>query len=124
MPRRQLPEIADLPTSPATSEGMVEWATQLTDALHAQFADILDSMRNGISVEDSLDGEVVDVTSPASSKEIEFPVRHGLGRIPTFFMVMSASKPSTVYKGVQDWTSDNVYLRATNYGVKLKLFIG
>jgi len=84
--------------------------------------DIASILNNGLLFEDNFDGLYVDYTSNATP-DTEDTVSHGLGRVPTGFLVVNLDKAGIVYDGGTAWTSTNIYLKCNVASVATKIFI-
>jgi hypothetical protein len=70
----------------------------------------------------NVDGYPVKVTTPGVANT-EFPVSHGLNRIPVGFHVMTKNGATDVYQGVTAWTKTQIFLKATGIGINVTLFV-
>ena len=76
----------------------------------------------GIAVGDNLDAVVVEFTSSVTP-DAENTVAHGLGKVPTHFIVTSLNKAAIVYKGSTAFTSTNIYLKVNVASVAVKIIV-
>ena len=66
----------------------------------------------------------VEATYLASATpDVDDPIHHNLGRVPTGFNVLTKDAAADVYQGVNRWTDKIIFVRSTVGGVTAKLFI-
>jgi hypothetical protein len=76
----------------------------------------------GISINDNVDASVISVTSDATPGT-EFSVLHGLGKIPSGYIVMGQDGSGSVYDGSTSNTNATLYLKSNASSVTFKLLI-
>lgn len=70
----------------------------------------------------NIDGQYVDVVARAANAE--FPVPHGLGRVPVGYIVVRTNGASVLYdNGGGNWTDTTMYLRCTDAGTTIRILI-
>jgi len=83
----------------------------------------LDSILNGgITFEDNMDCKVIDYTSNGVA-DTEDTVAHGLGKVPTGYIVASVDKAGIVYKSGTAHTSTNLFLKCSAATTAVKLIV-
>lgn len=76
----------------------------------------------GISLEDNIDAATASFTSSATPDE-ENIVPHGLGKVPTHFIVTSLDKAAIIYKGTTAFTKTNIYLKSNVASTVVKVVV-
>jgi hypothetical protein len=76
----------------------------------------------GISLTDNWDAVVASYTSNATP-DTEDEVAHGLGRVPTYFLVADINKGGIVYRGGTTFTKTKVYLKNTVASAAVKVIL-
>lgn len=66
--------------------------------------------------------QYVDVTTHVTP-DTEFSVNHGLGSVPTGYIVISRDKAATIYDSTTAWTIENIYLKSNVATVAIRLLI-
>lgn len=64
----------------------------------------------------------VTVTTPGTP-DTEFSVAHGLGVVPTGFLVIDKDKAGDTYRGTTAWTAEQIYLKNDVATVALTLLV-
>lgn len=83
----------------------------------------LDSILNqGMRFEDNVDCRLVEVTSHATPGT-EFSVSHGLGKVPTGYVIYRRDGAGTVYDGTSADTATTLFLRSDASSVTFKLIV-
>jgi len=81
---------------------------QILEEWQQNLKSILDG---GLSFEDNMDVSLVTVTSDATPGT-EFSVSHGLGKVPTGYIVYKQGGAGTIYNGPTANTATTLYLRS------------
>lgn len=76
----------------------------------------------GISVDDNMDVSRVSVTSHATPGT-EFSVAHGLGKVPTGYIVYGQAGAGSIYDGTTSNTSTTLYLRSDAANTVFRLIV-
>lgn len=63
-----------------------------------------------------------EVTTPATAGQ-EFAVAHGLNRVPTRFLIVSADKDARLYWGASASTKTTAYLKCSAAAAKLSIVL-
>lgn len=71
---------------------------------------------------ENLDIEFKEETSP-ETPDTEFPVSHGLDRVPAGYFVVKRSGAALVYDGGTVWTSTSIYLKCNQASIALRLIV-
>ena len=71
-------------------------------------------INNGLQFADNFDSKILTLTFSAASTDTS--LTHGLGRVPTGYVILKRSASMTVYDGSAAWTSNLIYLRASAAG--------
>lgn len=87
--------------------------------LNEQDENLISIFENGVSFDENIDGAIVQYTTTGGESSIP----HGLGRIPTGYIVCRSSGICQVYDGPTSFTNQNIYLLATQPSVDITLFI-
>lgn len=70
----------------------------------------------------NLDAQFLDVT--ARSANAEFPIPHGLGRVPVGYIIVRTNAASILYdNGGGNWTDSTLYLLSTDAGSVFRILI-
>lgn len=81
----------------------------------------LDAILNrGITFGDNMDCRLVSFTSSATP-DAENTVAHGLGKMPTGFLVYSLDKGAVVYNSGSAWTTTDAFLKVNTASVAVKV---
>lgn len=102
---------ADLILPAGFVDGQRPFDKELCSALQRWSLYIKAILDGGIMVE-NMDADVVTFTSNAVANT-EDAIAHGLGKVPTHFVVTSLDKGAVIYKGTTAFTKTNVYLKST-----------
>lgn len=78
------------------------------------FDNIKELLNNGLKFSDNFDSKFVNVSFAAAN--IDTAVPHGLGRVPTGYIVTRRGASLTVVDGATAWTSNIIYLKSTAIG--------
>lgn len=78
------------------------------------FDQIVRLINGGLGLVDNFDGKMHTLTF--SSANTDTALVHGLGRVPSGYLVVRRSANMTVYDGANAWTPANAYLRASSAG--------
>lgn len=78
-------------------------------------------LNSGLKFSDNFSGKQVSVTFSGAAADAS--VAHGLGRVPTGYIILSSSVSMNVYTGATAWTSNLIYLRASAAGTVVVLVI-
>jgi hypothetical protein len=78
------------------------------------FAELKQLINNGLQFADNFNGKTLTLTFSASATDTA--LTHGLGRVPTGYIILKRSASMTVYDGSAAWTSQLMYLRASATG--------
>lgn len=76
----------------------------------------------GISIDDNLDVRRVSVVSHAVAGT-EFSVAHGLGKVPTGYIVYGQSAAGSLYDGSTANTKTTLYLKSNATGTTFKIIV-
>jgi len=71
-------------------------------------------LNNGLTFTDNFAGKITTVTFSAANTDVA--VAHGLGRVPTGYLIISSGASMSVYTGSSAWTSNLIYLRSSATG--------
>ena len=71
-------------------------------------------LNNGLKFSDNFDAKIVSAVFTAANTDTA--VTHGLGRVPSGYIITSSSASMSVYTGSIAWTSSTIYLRASAAG--------
>lgn len=71
---------------------------------------------------DNMAGAWANVTSSVATGT-EFAITHNLGYVPIGYLVFTQNKPASFYLGSSAWTTTQIFLKADNSSVAVKLFI-
>lgn len=82
-------------------------------------ASILD---RGVDFDNNFDGRLNSFSSSGVANA-ENTVAHGLGKVPTGYIVTSIDKAAHVYKGASAWTKDNIYLKVDVATVAVSILV-
>lgn len=99
-----------------------QYDEDLIKALEENFLALEAMLNRGLNPEDNFDWRLVDFTSDPSIG-VETAVPHTLGKIPTDFIVTSIDQEAIVWKGSTPWTSDTIYLKASQSSVAIRAYI-
>ena len=81
----------------------------------AQFLDnVKELLNNGLKFSDNFDAK--NVSAVFSAANTDTSVSHGLGRVPSGYIVTSISASMVVYTGTAAWTSSTISLKASAAG--------
>ena len=75
---------------------------------------VVQVLNNGLDFQSNFNCALISVTFSAANTDTA--VSHGLGRVPTGYLIYSRSTAMDVYDGVTAWTSDTLYLRTSTTG--------
>jgi len=84
--------------------------------------DVIKILNGGILFSDNFDCQLVSYTSNGSA-DTEDTVAHGLGKVPTGYIVYSRDKAAIVYDSGTAFTATNIYLKCNVATVALKLIV-
>lgn len=76
--------------------------------------DIVRQVNGGLDFTSNFSGRLLSVTFSASATDTA--LAHGLGRVPTGYIITSLSASMVVYSGSAAWTNSSIYLRASAAG--------
>ncbi len=68
----------------------------------------------------------IDVTFPTltpGTVDIEFPIEHSRGYIPTKFLLVSSNKAGQLYKSEREWTETAAYLKFSAASANIEVLI-
>lgn len=71
-------------------------------------------LNNGLDFETNFNSKLVSLTF--SSANVDTSVAHGLGRVPSGYIIIGLSADLTVYDGIGTNTTTNLFLRASATG--------
>jgi hypothetical protein len=91
-------------------------------ALNDQSVNLDSILNRGIKFTDNVDCRIVDYASNATP-DAEDTLAHGLGKVPTGYIVIGKDKAGTVYDGTTAWTATNIYLKCDTASVAAKLIV-
>lgn len=77
-------------------------------------------LNRGITFNENVATNLLEFTSNGVA-DVENTVAHGLGKVPTGFIVYSVDKAGVVYKGATAWTTTNIYLKVNVATVAVKV---
>lgn len=99
-----------------------EFDRQLLQILDEWNQNLRAILERGISRDDNIDDAEVEFTSNAVA-DTEDTVAHGLGKVPSGFIVVNKDKAGVLYDGGTTWTSTNIYLKSnvasTTYKIRV-----
>jgi len=84
--------------------------------------DVTRILNRGVVFEDNVDCAFVSFTSNATP-DTEDTVAHGLGRVPTGYLVYSRDKAGVLYDSGTAFTASNIYLKCNVASVAFKLIV-
>ena len=95
----------------------------LTDELSSVGNDLREIARilNGeISINENLKGSLIAATLFGE----ETPIYHGLGYVPTGFLVINKNGPGDIWGArVNDWTKESLFLGSNAENLEVRLFV-
>lgn len=71
-------------------------------------------INNGLQFVDNFSGKTLTLTFSAANTDTA--LTHGLGRVPTGYIIIKRSASMVVYDGSAAWTSQLIYLKASATG--------
>ena len=99
-----------------------EYDKDLLKVLDDSYTNLDSILTKGIRFQDNVDCTLVEYNSNGSV-DTEDTVAHGLGKVPTGFLVYNLDKGSVVYDSGTAWTSTNIYLKNTVATVAVKIIV-
>lgn len=84
--------------------------------------DVCKILNGGIIFADNVDCALVSFTS-SGTPDAENTVAHGLGKVPTGYIIYEQDKAGSLYKGSTSWTKTNIYLKCNVASVAFKAII-
>ncbi len=96
--------------------------TDLYRILSEFFRKITTILNRGITFNENVDCRLNSFTS-SGTPDAENTIAHGLGKVPTGYIIYSLDKASSVYKGSTAWTSTNIYLKVNVASVAVKIIV-
>lgn len=90
-----------------TPEQQAEYAAKFNEQ-------VVQLLNNGLTFGDNFDGKILNITFSAANSDTA--QGHGLGRVPSGYLVLSRSASMVVYNGSAAWSSSNIVLRASAAG--------
>lgn len=84
------------------------------------FEQIKKAINNGLTFSDNFDGKISEVSF--TTADTNTSVSHGLGRVPSGYLVLNRSANMVVYDGSSAATSSTFYLRSSAQGTCSVLF--
>lgn len=85
------------------------------------FDDIENIINGNIEFGQNINAKQIDVSFP--SADTDTPFKHGLGRLPTGFLVVGADSPAIIYNSPTTNTTDIIYLRCNAAGPNMKVLV-
>ena len=82
-------------------------------ALYTSMAltEIIQVINGNLSLADNFSGKILTITFSTANVEVATP--HGLGRVPSYYIVLGSSVATNIYDGSSANTAQLLYLRAS-----------
>jgi hypothetical protein len=100
-------------TQDSSVDRFKDWA-EASQFVSKFFEQVTKLFSNGITISDNFDAKILTLTFTSSATDTS--LAHGLGRVPSGYLVLKRSANMVVYDGSNAWTSQNIYLRASAAG--------
>lgn len=71
-------------------------------------------LNNGLSLTDNFNAKFITVSFPVANSEVAAP--HGLGRVPSSYIILGANAAMSVYDGTSTSTASVLYLKSSAVG--------
>lgn len=71
---------------------------------------------------DNVDGQIIDVVTPASGS-LAMALSHSLNRVPNYFVVIDKNATCDAWRTNISWTTNQIYLTFSANSVTLKVFV-
>jgi hypothetical protein len=94
----------------------------LYNSLREFIDDVTKILNRGILFSDNMDARLVTFTSNATP-DTEDTTAHGLGRVPTGFIVYSQNKAGSLYNGGTAHNATNIYTKCNVASVTFKVIV-
>ena len=94
----------------------------LIQALSTTMTNLESVLNGGLSFSENMDCKLVSYTTNVAPNT-EDTVAHGLGKVPTGFLIYSEDKAAVIYDSGTAWTKTNIYLKCDTASVAAKLII-
>jgi hypothetical protein len=104
------------------SESSPNFKRELLTALGDVLKKLESILNRGITFSDNVDCKLVSFTS-SGTPDAENTVAHGIGKVPTGYIVYSQDKAASLYKGSTAWTATNIYLKCNVATVIVKIVV-
>jgi hypothetical protein len=85
--------------------------TEARPLLSRFFEQIRDIVNGNIELDSNIRGQVIEITFAAANTQQ--PIKHGLGRTPTGYILIKAGAATSIYDGTSSNTSEFIYLRSS-----------
>lgn len=82
---------------------------------------VVEKFNKNLNFTDDFSGNIINVTF--SSANVDVASIHGLGRVPSGYIILGASAAMSVYDGASANTSSLIYLRSSAAGVAKVLVV-
>jgi len=87
-----------------------EFARKFTEGSFGKMSDWLNSLfQNGVTLDDNMSGEVIEVTLPTDGTEIQVP--HRLKCIPKYRIILRQDNYGVIFDGEESWNDKYITLR-------------
>lgn len=84
---------------------------------------VLEALSNNLSFHDNFKGGFVDITTP-NPAGTELTVQHGLGYVPTGFIIVLKEGAGDVYaSNVSSWDGEFLYIKSDTADLDIRIFI-
>lgn len=93
-----------------TSKPESEFDKSLEDELSSYLLELSKLLNKGLDFTDNFNGSFVTI-SDTGAADSENTLAHGLGRVPSGYIVTKINKASVAYLGSTSWTATNIYLK-------------
>lgn len=86
------------------------------------FRKIVTILNRGITFDENIDCRLNTFTS-SGTPDAENTIAHGLGKVPTGYVIYGLNKAAIVYTGTTAWTSINIYLKVNVASAAVKIIV-
>ena len=114
--------MSELPTGWIFPHPTTQFEKDLLVTLEQHFRGVSKILDRGILFSDNVDCQLVTLTTSATP-DAENTTAHGLGKVPTGFIVYSQDKAGSLYDGSTSNTATNLYTKCDVASVTFKIIV-